>query len=92
MSEDGGGCLKNIIMFAVGLFCIAYLLNPTGGMDFIPDIIPIFGNLDEATAVVILLGCLRYFGFNVDGVLNLFSSSDRAKAVNARIVDEDEEK
>ena len=37
-----------------------YLLNPLAGIDLIPDVIPIAGNLDEAAIVVVVLGALRY--------------------------------
>ena len=39
---------------------VAYLLNPLAGIDVIPDIIPIAGNLDEAAMVFIVLGALNY--------------------------------
>lgn len=57
----------------VALFTVLstlYLLNPLAGVDFVPDFIPFFGNLDEAGAVVLLLSCLRYFGFDVTRLLN----------------------
>ena len=37
-----------------------YLLNPLAGIDLIPDVIPVAGNLDEAAVVVVVLGALRY--------------------------------
>ncbi|MGB2266560.1 MAG: DUF1232 domain-containing protein [Akkermansiaceae bacterium] len=50
-------------MALLALFCGWYLLNPTWGLiEFIPDNLPIVGNLDEATVVAVLLACLRYFG------------------------------
>ncbi|OUR99609.1 hypothetical protein A9Q84_00895 [Halobacteriovorax marinus] len=57
--------LKSIVAIAGGLLGLLYILNPTAGIiEFIPDNIPYIGNLDEAAAVVLILGCLRHF--NVD--------------------------
>lgn len=63
--------LKNTVVIFVGLLAIFYILNPGAGIfELIPDNIPFLGNLDEATAVVVLLACLRYF--NID-IANFFS-------------------
>ena len=54
---------KSVIVVFVGLLSLLYLLNPTAGiLELIPDNIPGLGNLDEATAVFLLISCLRYFG------------------------------
>lgn len=37
-----------------------YLLNPLAGVDLLPDVLPVVGNLDEAAVVLIVLGTLRY--------------------------------
>ncbi len=34
-------------------------------LEFLPDNIPLVGNLDEATATMVLLGALRYFGLDL---------------------------
>lgn len=48
--------LGNILL---GLICLVYLINPTAGfLEFLPDNLPIFGNLDEAAAVTGLLMAL----------------------------------
>lgn len=47
---------------------VVYILNPTVGVfEFIPDNLPIFGNLDEATATAILIW----------GVKTLFGKSEK---------------
>jgi uncharacterized membrane protein YkvA (DUF1232 family) len=48
---------KQIIQGVIAIvFSGLYLINPTGGIiEFIPDVIPIAGNIDEAGAVLILL-------------------------------------
>jgi len=58
--------LQNVIAAGLGLFSALYLLNPgAGGVEFIADIFPIVGNLDEATAVLVLLRCLAHFGIDL---------------------------
>lgn len=57
--------LNNIGMAVAGLIAIIYLLNPDAGLiELIPDNIPIFGNLDEVAATILLLKVSRYFGWN----------------------------
>ncbi len=58
--------LKSILVVILGVFSALYILNPGAGVfEIIPDNIPIIGNLDEATAVMILLSCLRYFNIDI---------------------------
>tara|TARA_B100000287_G_scaffold391234_1_gene402743 strand:- start:63 stop:320 length:258 start_codon:yes stop_codon:yes gene_type:complete len=39
---------------------VIYILNPTFGVfELIPDNLPYIGNLDEASAVLLILGCLK---------------------------------
>ena len=48
------GCLIGLV---VG---IIYILNPTFGIfEIIPDNIPYIGNLDEASAVLLIIACLK---------------------------------
>lgn len=66
--------LKSIGIAVLGLIGIIYILNPTAGIiEIIPDAIPIIGNLDEAAAVALVLGALRYFGID----LTRFFKKDR---------------
>jgi len=63
--------IKAPFVILVGLLATFYILNPGAGIfELIPDNIPVIGNLDEATAVVILLACLRYFDIDLS---NFFS-------------------
>jgi uncharacterized membrane protein YkvA (DUF1232 family) len=50
----------------LGLVSLLYLINPGAGViEMIPDNLPFVGNLDEATATAVLLGCLSYFGIEL---------------------------
>lgn len=69
--------LKTIVVILGGLLGVLYILNPTAGLiEIIPDNIPIIGNLDEAGAFFLILGCLRHF--NIDPT-SLFKSKDVTK-------------
>jgi len=68
--------MKSFLVFTVGALSFIYLLNPTAGVfEIIPDLVPIFGNIDEATATALLISSLGYFGINVSD----FFSRDRDK-------------
>ena len=61
---------KPFIILTIGLVSAFYLFNPGAGIfELIPDNIPMFGNLDEATAAYFLFACLRYFKLDV---VNIF--------------------
>ena len=58
--------MRKLIALLGGLLGLLYILNPTAGLiEFIPDNLPLIGNLDEAAAVFLILGCLRYFGIDL---------------------------
>ncbi len=62
--------MKKLFVALAGFLALIYLVNPTFGVfEFLPDNIPLVGNLDEATATMVLLGALRYFGMDLT---NLF--------------------
>jgi len=68
--------MKKILVFLVGLASVVYLLNPGAGIfEMLPDHLPIFGNLDEAAAVWVLLLCLKYFGVDLTRFFRGDSSS-----------------
>jgi len=63
--------LKNIVVACLGIIAFLYLLNIGAGIiEFIPDNFPFIGNLDEGSAVVLLLMCLSYFGFDLRKIFN----------------------
>ena len=58
--------MKSLLVGVMTLFLVIYLVNPTAGVvELIPDVVPFIGNLDEATATALLLGCLSYFGIEL---------------------------
>lgn len=62
--------LKSLVALVLGIFSVLYLLNfGAGFIEFIPDNIPIIGNLDEVAATILLLRCLSYFGLNVSHLI-----------------------
>jgi hypothetical protein len=58
--------MKTFFVALAGLLSALYLANPTLGVfELLPDNIPLVGNVDEATASMVLLGALRYFGYDL---------------------------
>ena len=61
--------MKKFLIHVVGLTSLLYLLNiGVGVIELIPDNIPIVGNLDEATATILLINYLRYLGINLSNI------------------------
>lgn len=61
--------MKNILVLLLGVLSIIYLLNPGAGLfEFIPDHLPLIGNIDEALAMALLLACLQHFGINLPDI------------------------
>lgn len=58
--------MKSLLIAVLGVLMAIYIINPTlGVIEFLPDNLPVVGNLDEATATAVLLGCLSYFGIEL---------------------------
>ncbi|HRD52751.1 MAG TPA: DUF1232 domain-containing protein [Flavobacteriales bacterium] len=58
--------MKSLLVALLGALSFIYLLNPTLGLaEFVPDNLPLIGNIDDATATMVLLGALRYFGMDL---------------------------
>jgi uncharacterized membrane protein YkvA (DUF1232 family) len=69
--------MKPLLVTFAGLLAFCYLLNPTFGVfEFIPDNIPLLGNLDEATATMVLLGALRYHGWDFTRMFTRYRAVD----------------
>jgi len=51
------------LVYIIAIIGVLYILNPTAGiLEFIPDNIPIVGNLDEGVAcILIYAGLLEFF-------------------------------
>ena len=66
--------MKKILVALAGVLSFIYLLNPTWGiLEILPDNLPLIGNIDEATATMVLLAALRYFGWDLT---KLFGKKD----------------
>lgn len=49
-----------VVLVLSALFSVVYLINPTAGVfEFIPDNIPLIGNLDEAGATALLIWAIN---------------------------------
>ncbi len=71
--------MKKFIVLLLGVLSIIYLLNPGAGLfEFIPDHLPLIGNLDEALAMALLLVCLQHFGIKMPEIFR--RKQDRTKA------------
>lgn len=80
--------MKSFFVALSALFSVIYLLNPTFGMiELIPDALPVIGNLDEATAMAILVACMRYFGYDISGFFG--KKTPELRAAKGRVVDAD---
>jgi len=72
-------------MFILGLTALAglYLINPTAGVfELLPDVLPIVGNLDEATASLIILATLRYYGLDLTRLFRREAEGNRVTESN----------
>lgn len=59
--------LKNMVIIALGALGFLYLMMPTLGIfELIPDAIPFIGSLDEASATVLVLNTLAYYGLDLN--------------------------
>ena len=70
MKKETSSTLARLVNHSVvgfiGVVSAIYLFNPGAGfIEFIPDNIPVLGNLDEAGAAALLLSCLAYFGLDI---------------------------
>ena len=60
--------MKTLAMFGLGVLSAIYLANPGfGALEFISDVIPGVGNIDEAVAAFLLMRVLVYFGIDLTG-------------------------
>ncbi len=58
--------MKRFFVGLAGFLALLYILNPTMGVfELLPDNLPFIGNLDEATATMVLIAALRYFGWDL---------------------------
>lgn len=71
----------------VGAMAVLYLFNPTAGFfEFIPDNIPILGNLDEAAAVVLIISVLQHFGIKVPDFFKERFSNEKKSTYDKSVI------
>jgi uncharacterized membrane protein YkvA (DUF1232 family) len=69
--------LKKLMVALVGVIAVIYLFNPTAGfIEFIPDNLPLIGNLDEAAATLLIINTLAFFGVDLH---TLFQRDEKPK-------------
>lgn len=60
---EGRSAFGKPMSILLAIVCVLYIVNPTMGvLEFIPDNLPIIGNIDEATATTGLLLALSNLG------------------------------
>lgn len=71
--------VKNMIIIGLGAVGAVYLMFPTLGIfELIPDAIPLVGSLDEASATVLVLNTLAYYGLDLG---RLYGQRDEPRQV-----------
>lgn len=74
---------KEMMILALAVFALIYLLYPSLGIfELIPDAIPLLGSIDEATATLILINTLRYYGLDLTKLFG--AKSDPSNTVEGR--------
>lgn len=72
--------LKSVLVVFIGVLATLYLVNPTAGLlEFLPDNLPIVGNLDEVGATAILISCFAYFGIDIKPFQSFFQKNNKPK-------------
>lgn len=57
---------KDVGVAAIGAASLIYLINPGLGIfEFLPDSLPVVGNVDEAFATFLVISSLSYFGLDL---------------------------
>ncbi len=60
MNQNSKKILKKTASIFGLVIGVIYILNPTFGIfELIPDNLPYIGNLDEASAVLLILACIK---------------------------------
>jgi uncharacterized membrane protein len=60
---------KDFLVCILGVLSIIYLLNFSFGFfEFLPDTLPVLGNIDEAVATYVLYSSLVYFGIDINSL------------------------
>lgn len=77
--------MKDVFVLGLAGLAVLYLINPTAGfLEFLPDNLPVVGNLDEATATLIVLNALRYFGVDLSRLFGRNDSNQPGETVTGQ--------
>ncbi len=69
----GPDLAQKLAVLMITALAALYLVNPTlGVLEFIPDNLPLLGNLDEFTATAIVISGLNFFGVNIAWLARIF--------------------
>jgi hypothetical protein len=60
--------LKDALVFLIGAAAGVYIMWPSLIPDFVPDMLPFLGQLDDNTAMLVILSCFRYFGLDLTNI------------------------
>lgn len=72
--------MKSLLVTLAGILAFLYLVFPSFGVfEFLPDYIPFIGNVDEATATMVLLAALRYHGMDLTNLFRKRTTVDFGK-------------
>ena len=72
--------MKKTLIVIIGVLSGLYLVNPGFGVfEFIPDNVPLVGNLDEGMASFLLLSSLAYFDIDIRDVFGNWWKRKQAK-------------
>jgi hypothetical protein len=53
--------MRKVAVVLLSVVSVVYLINPTAGVfEFLPDNIPLIGNVDEGLAAYVLYSCVEY--------------------------------
>lgn len=65
--------VQKLLVLGLTLLAGIYLVNPTLGVfEFIPDNLPLIGNMDEFGATALVVSGLHFFGVNVNWLARVF--------------------
>lgn len=59
---------KDVLVFIVTAIAAVYIVWPSLIPDFVPDVLPFIGQIDDDTAVLVIISCFRYYGIDLTNI------------------------